>query len=145
MFPTHSILNHQAWSFPTKILKNIYCYSVFYCTCFKRPIFGYCFIHPISSKFYSKSWSLIIPHKNFLKCRILLGFCSTYFKRSGLGFSNYGFNFKHSFTILYTPFLWHSIINDRAWSILTKILTNVERYSDFFCTCFKHPRLGFRL
>ena len=131
MFPTHSILNHQAWSFPTKILKNIYCYSVFYCTCFKRPILGYCFIHPISSKFYSKSWSLIISHKDFLKYRILLGFCSTYFKRSGLGFSNYGFNFKHSFTILYTAFLRHCRLNHQAWSFPTKTSKNVERYPVF--------------
>ena len=70
----------------------------------------YYFIHSVSSKFYSKPWSLIIPHKNFLKCRILLGLYSTYFKSSRLRFSNYGFNFKHSFTILYIPFVWHSII-----------------------------------
>ena len=41
---------------------------------------------------------------------LLLGFCIMYFKRFGLGFSNYGFNFKHNFTTLYTPFLRHSIL-----------------------------------
>ena len=130
-FLTHSILNHHSWSFPTKIFKNIYCYSGFYCTCFKRPILGYSFIQPISSKFYSKSWSLIKSHKNFFKYRILLGFCSTYFKRSGLEFSNYGLNFKHSFTMLYTAFLRHSSLNHQAWSFPTKISKNVERYSVF--------------
>ena len=74
----------------------------------------YCFIHFVSSKFYSKSSSLIISHKNFVKCRLFLRFCSTYFKRSVLGIPNYGFNFKHSFTILYTQFLRHFILTDHS-------------------------------
>ena len=97
-------------TFPPKNLKkHLVLLGYFFFTCFKRPgirfrfqAIVYYFIHSFSSKFYSNPWSLIIPHKNFLNCRLLLGFCSTYFKRTRLGFPNYGFHFKHSFTFIHS-------------------------------------------
>ena len=73
-----------------------------------------CFIHSVSSTFYSKSSCLSIPHKSFLKHGQLLRFYSTCFKQPSLGFPNQGFDFKHFFTALYTLFLRHSILNHHA-------------------------------
>ena len=95
-------------------------YSVFLARVSNVPVSGfririsilitfYCFIHSVSSTFSSKSSCLIIPHKSVEKHGQLLGFCSTYFKRTGLGFPNQGYDFKHFFTALYPLFLRHSI------------------------------------
>ena len=73
-----------------------------------------CFIYSVSSTFYSKSSSLSITHKSFLKHEQLLGYFSTCFKRPGLGFLNQGLDFKHFFTALYPPILRHSILNRHA-------------------------------
>ena len=61
--------------------KHLVLLGFFFFTYFKRPgirfrfsAIVYYFIHSFSSKFYSKSWSLIIPQNNFLKCQLLLDF-----------------------------------------------------------------------
>ena len=81
---------------------------------FRFEALFHCFIHSVSSTFYSKSSSLNIPHKSFEKHGQLLGYFSMCFKRPGLGFPNQVFNLKLFFTALYTPFLQHSIRNQNA-------------------------------
>ena len=82
-------------------------------------------LYNVSMTFYSKTSSLIIPSKNFEKRRVLLGFFCTCFKRPEFRFTNKGFDFMHSFTVLYSMFLWHSILNHQAWSFPTKSVENI--------------------
>ena len=109
---------------------------------FRFQAIFYCFIHSTSSTFYSKLSFLFIPHKSFLKHGQLLDFFSTYFKRPGLGFQNYDFDFKHFFTALYTPFLRHSILSV-CLIIPHKSFEKHGQFPDFCSTCFKRPGLGF--
>ena len=89
------------------------------------------FMHSVSSKFYSKTASLTFPHKSSKKRRPSLSFLSTYFKRPFLGFPNWGFDLKHTFSVLCTPFLRNSILNHQAKSFHTKVSKNINHDSVF--------------
>ena len=59
------------------------------------------------------------------------------------GFPNYGFNFKHFFTVLYTPFLGHSILNHHAKLFPTNVSKKMDSYSVVLARALNVPNSGF--
>ena len=136
-------------------MKTILYYSViiffFFCTCFKRPGLGfqfyaivYIFVHSVSLKLYSKSWSHHSPQK-FLKMSPVTRFLHHVLQTSRIRVSKLGFRF---YALFY--YFIHSVSSTFFSKSSSQIipLKNFEKRRSlhgFFRTCFKRPLFGFRL
>ena len=77
---------------------------------FQTPEFGVSYFHAQVS-----SSTVELERKPQIeKRRLLLSIFNTCFKRPKFGFTNKGFDFMHSFTVLYPMFLRHSILYHQA-------------------------------
>ena len=104
----------------------------------------YCIIPNVSSTFYSKLLSLIIPYKNFKKHLVLPGFLFFFFFLHVLQTSRDKVSILSNLLLFYTLPFFEILFYVMKPNHSPKKFLKLSPITRIFSTCFKRPGLGFQ-